>query len=247
MTLHFNITIEELGHTLEPVMQQLIATHHERDTTGLQLTDPSRLTQAMQQVLAILNSIEAQSGPESVEAENLTVDQIDLGELGEYGLGLLSQLTDWQNIFQLENTGELYKATLSLALWLANQGGKIRNLEHLVNSVSFLANRSRDKAILENLAEVITFVIDAIDPALKEDLPGSPWLFLNMNYGIVATRSHNPDIMNKVFDKLLLNIPNNVGSFFQEGMEQMDTVGYPDHVRKIMQKYYNRSRHRVLH
>jgi len=60
---------------------------------------------------------------------------------------------------------------------------------------------------------------------------------LNLNWGIVATRSHNAGLMAHVFDQLIKNIPIDAKTFFQEGMQQMDIVGYPDHVREVMEKY----------
>jgi hypothetical protein len=33
------------------------------------------------------------------------------------------------------------------------------------------------------------------------------------------------------------HLPEDARAFFREGMEQMDIVGYPDHVRAIMSRY----------
>ncbi|WP_428634967.1 hypothetical protein [Sedimenticola sp.] len=43
--------------------------------------------------------------------------------------------------------------------------------------------------------------------------------------------------MEEVFGQLVSNIPQDARGFFQEGMQQMDIVGYPDEVRQVMEKY----------
>ena len=43
--------------------------------------------------------------------------------------------------------------------------------------------------------------------------------------------------MHEVFETLIRNLPQDAASFFQQGMSEMDRLGYPDHVRKVMQEY----------
>lgn len=246
MTSPFEIEIKHLGPKIEHILQQVIATHLQRDTSGVQLTDPARLEEALHQYLTILDGLDAPSKTES----DATIDaaQINLSELGDYGLNLLSELFDWNSILQLDATSEdLHHVILSLALWIARHDGKISSIEQLVNSISFLANRSQEPALLARLSKLIEEIIEAVNPASTEDGKGEPWRILNLNYGIVATRSHNPEIIEAAFEKLLLRIPAEAAAFFAEGMEQMDIVGYPDNVRRIMEKYYQQTQNRVLH
>ena len=86
----------------------------------------------------------------------------------------------------------------------------------------------------------------------SEDLekmnPGRPWRVLLLNYGIVATRSHNTASMEAAFAVLTSKLPEDATRFFSEGMQQMDALDYPSHVRKVMEKYHrewpvNRSLH----
>jgi len=58
--------------------------------------------------------------------------------------------------------------------------------------------------------EVAAYLVSATDVAIKkapDNPPGSPWHTLIMNYGIIATRSHNPDLMNSAFSSLLMARP----------------------------------------
>ena len=42
---------------------------------------------------------------------------------------------------------------------------------------------------------------------IDKSKPGRPWRILNLNHGIIANRAHNTDIMNSVFEQLLLLYP----------------------------------------
>jgi hypothetical protein len=71
---------------------------------------------------------------------------------------------------------------------------------------------------------------------------------LLLNRGIVATRSHNTRAMEEAFAVLTQHLPEGAARFFTEGMEQMDALNYPAHVREVMEKYHrqwtlNRSLH----
>ncbi|MCW9004972.1 MAG: hypothetical protein OQK70_06905, partial [Gammaproteobacteria bacterium] len=69
--------------------------------------------------------------------------------------------------------------------------------------------------------------------------PVRPWRILNLNWGIVATRSHNAELIDRVYAQLIKNIPADIHGFVTEAMQQMDIIGYPDHVRKVVAKYYS--------
>jgi hypothetical protein len=54
--------------------------------------------------------------------------------------------------------------------------------------------------------------------------------------------------MEAAFALLTTNLPEDATRFFSEGMEQMDALDYPAHVRAVMEKYHsqwpaNRSLH----
>ena len=75
---------------------------------------------------------------------------------------------------------------------------------------------------------------------------GHPWRVLNINRGIIATRSHDTSLMEHAFDELIQNFPEDAESFFKQGMEQMEELDYPDHVRAVMSRYFQQSKVRVL-
>ena len=46
---------------------------------------------------------------------------------------------------------------------------------------------------------------------------------------------------------LVFRLPEDAPGFFAEGMEQMDIIDYPDHVRHVMQTYYQLTNQPTLH
>ena len=122
--------------------------------------------------------------------------------------------------------------------------GQIRTLEPVVNALANFANRMHDPSSLEPLANFMGRVIQASASLIKEDLeknnPGRPWRVLHLNRGIVATRTHNPTIMEQVFDDLVRYLPEDAAAFFAEGMHQMEALNYPPQVRQVMGRYFDR-------
>jgi hypothetical protein len=101
---------------------------------------------------------------------------------------------------------------------------------------------------LHKIAEKIT---NSTDKMIKTDInksePGHPWRILNLNHGIIATRTHNIDIMNTVFEQLLQRLPDDAANFFADGMKQMVIIGYPEHVKHVMEQFYQLTNNPTLH
>jgi len=177
---------------------------------------------------------------QSAAAKSLA--EAEITEIGEYALTLLDELSivaanrGMQQVMLL-----LHRLSLPVALWIEKHHGKTNKLDIVVNAIATYANTVSDSESLAELSSVIEKVTHSVADDIKKDLeasnPARPWRVLNLNWGIVATRSHNAELMSHVFDQLIKNIPVDAKSFFQEGMQQMDIVGYPDHVREVMEKY----------
>ncbi len=198
---------------------------------------PSSLEQivAMRQLLNIILTS---------EKENKVLNKEEVTELGNYGLQLLHSLAN--TIYQLKNTDTaraLLELTIPTALWMTQQQGIIQHLETIVDILAHYANTTTNPTELAELSKLIGYLLEAVAPEIQSDLdnanPGRPWRLLNINRGIVATRSHNPEVMEVAFHILGIHLPNDAAQFFAEGMEQMDKLNYPAHVRKVMKKYYD--------
>ena len=67
--------------------------------------------------------------------------------------------------------------------------------------------------------------------------PWRPWRVLNLNTGIAATRSLDPELMKQVFDQLVKRLPDDVSGFFADGKRQMDAQDVPQEVRDVLNQY----------
>jgi len=199
---------------------------------------------AIEMITAMRRNIDVMErvGVDQQSAAAKSLAEAEITEIGEYALTLLDELSivaanrGMQQVMLL-----LHRLSLPVALWVDEHHGKINKLDIVVNAIATYANTVSDSESLAELSTVIEKVIHSVADDIKKDLEASnpvrPWRVLNLNWGIVATRSHNAELMLHVFDQLIKNIPVDAKSFFQEGMQQMDIVGYPDHVREVMEKY----------
>ena len=187
----------------------------------------------------------AQNGnPPSVEA---------VTELGEYALELFDQSLHWANHLNLSVVlDHLQTFTIAMASWIARHGGQLLNLEPVVDALARGANRTQEPSELLAMYEAMGEIIDAVAPVIRQDLektnPGRPWRILHLNRAIVATRTHQPDVMDEAFALLTEQFPEDAPDFFSQGMEQMELLNYPPHVREVMDRYYRKwSVNRSLH
>jgi hypothetical protein len=142
-----------------------------------------------------------------------------------------------------EQNRELIRLSVPVSLWVARHGGKLSQIDMLVNSLAGYANELTEPHMLADLAAVIKEVIDACDNEIRRDIDQSnmmrPWRVLNLNYGIVATRSHQPELIEQAYDALIENLPQDARQFFKEGKQQMELIGYPEEVREVVERYNN--------
>jgi hypothetical protein len=165
----------------------------------------------------------------------------DINRIGQYALDLLESLLAFVQDKTGKQSQELQHLSLPVSLWVARHGGRLSQIDMLVNSLASCANETVDPHKLAELSAVIKEVIEACDDGIRQDLEQSnmlrPWRILNLNYGIVATRSHKPEIIEQAYETLIKNLPQDARQFFKEGMQQMDIIGYPDEVRQVVERY----------
>ena len=139
-------------------------------------------------------------------------DSADITEIGEYALRLQEALAALAANAGLDEHQEaLALVSINIALWVANHGGRIDTLEPVVDALALLANNLRDPSQLEALSHVISRIVAAVSPMISQDLeklnPGRPWRVLLLNQSIIATRSHNPELMEQAFAVLTGKLP----------------------------------------
>jgi len=176
----------------------------------------------------------------------------DVSTLGEYAIELYQGLTTsiQQPAGQVQRE-MLAGLVIDIVLWVARYNGRIDTLEPVVDALALAANSTQDTKQLEKLSDVMRLITEAISLSISQDIdkanPGRPWRVLLLNRGIVATRSYNTDIMEDAFRMLTTHLPEDAAHFFSEGMQQMDALNYPPHVRKVMDKYHRQWTNRSLH
>jgi hypothetical protein len=228
-------TIEEGLHTFA---EALIEAYEEAARPpDLPVATPDILVQSMLRLLSVLRL----QGAPDLQLDNL--ETRDINALGNYGIRLLADLTAWASALRLpEASNGLRELTYAFALWAARKDAEITDLQPVVDALAFVANRIKEPYVLEDLYQAAADLQNAVDPSLSQDLdrsnPGRPWRLLVLNRAIIATRSHQPMLMEAAFKNLTELLPEDAENFFREGMEQMDALDYPGKVRVVMEKYY---------
>ena len=209
--------------------------------------DLPAMAQALEQLIDVITRVEA----DTQSIHDATTG--DITEIGEYALRLQETLSGIAERLGLaEQKQPLADLSVNLALWIAAHNGHIETLEPVVDALALAANTTQEPQQLEQLSSVIKRIIAAVAAPISQDLekmnPGRPWRVLLLNHSIVATRSHNAELMEEAFTLLTSRLPEDAARFFSEGMQQMEALDYPPRVRKIMEKYHrewpvNRSLH----
>ena len=197
---------------------------------------PEQLLSGLEQAIDVMERADADaSGGKPVLSAG------EISEIGDFALELLESIVDRVEAASGRQSRDLARLSIPICLWIARQGGSINKLELAVNSLAAWANELQDTLQIADLATVIREIIDAASDPIRRDLeqdnPMRPWRIINLNYGIVATRSHDPRLMDEAFSVLVANLPQDARAFFREGMQQMEAVGYPDEVREVVEKY----------
>lgn len=205
---------------------------------------PNLLADAMLRLIDVLQRLDdaqIESGPD--ENSN-SVSKPDIDELGDYGLQLLARMSAVAAELNLESRShEMETLTLPFGLWIARHGGELSTLEPIVNTFAALANSTSDQRQLEELCNLGNEIFDAVSPLITQDTdaanPYRPWRILLLNRAILATRSYRTELMESAFDAIIEFLPGDAAEFFRDGMEQMELLEYPSHVRHLMQRYFD--------
>ena len=239
--------LEDCTGRFEPAAAQILQSFELYRSKASTQAPVAQLVEGITQFLAIAAEFDARSDTHGPRAERQ-----DAGELGDYALNLLMELTGWTVQLSLEEPRRVLESlTLSVADWIMRHHGKIQTLEAVVDALANTANRLQDPATLERLTEFINRLVAAVDETIKQDLetsnPARPWRILLLNRGIVATRSHNTRLMQQAYDELAQYLPDETGQFFAQAMQQMEALNYPAHVRELVARYYHRFTRQSMH
>ncbi|MGB5396464.1 MAG: hypothetical protein WBN96_04895 [Gammaproteobacteria bacterium] len=216
--------------------------HTQKAQAGDDVNASQNIVPAMLQAIDVMQRADTDFATRGRQAEAeppLRAEEIT--EIGDYALSLLEALVSNEEDVSGHQNRELMRLAIPVCVWVADHGGRLQHIELAVNSLAGYANELKDMLHLAELCRVMAKIIDAVTDDIRRDLeqtnPMRPWRILNLNYGIVATRSHDTDLMEQAYAALIKNLPQDARQFFREGMQQMDIIGYPEDVRAVVQKY----------
>lgn len=223
------------------------------DSKSNDLRSPKNMVVAMEQAIDDMERRDADLAVEQTLSDNANtlLEEKEISEIGGYTLELIEGLVSLaqgqhdKNGVDTKKTDlqrrDVMRLSIPVSLWIARQGGRLKQIDMVVNSLAGYANELSESAMLGELAGVIGEIIQASSDDIKQDFeqtnPMRPWRILNLNYGIVATRSHEPALIETAYDALVKNLPQDARGFFREGMLQMDIIGYPQEVRDVVERY----------
>lgn len=223
------------------------------DHSGDPGSDPQILLQTLKDLLDGLRLIEDELPSMLFSNQNMPSEVTDIHKLGDYGIDMLGRLAAQAGRLHLpQQARSIEELALPLACWIARRGAEIGYLGPVVNGAASVANTLKQPVELGRLYGQLTEVVNAVRPQISQDTtstdPTRPWRILLLNRAIVATRSHEPALMEEAFEALVEHLPDEAPGFFREGMEQMEALNYPSRVRVVVKRYYDQwCEQRVLH
>ncbi len=173
---------------------------------------------------------------------NFYLEGEELREIGNHGLDLLDRLAYQALVLEvLEERETMARAYASIAVWFSRRDAILDNLEGIADGFGQLTNRLNEPRELAEMChfmeEVVAVCADEIKMDNDKSNPFRPWRVLNLNAGIAATRSLDPDLMEQTFEELGRRLPNDMPGFLADGRRQMATQNVPDAVLEVMDRY----------
>jgi hypothetical protein len=201
----------------------------------------ARLMTDFDRFFDVVTSINIKSKEEQV------IDKQEATDIGEHGFILLLKLIDLMERLDLPHKRkEIEQVSLIFAHWIVRYNGKINHPEPVVNALAQLANLLQDKPSLINLSDLMSKVVEACSLGIRQDKdasnPNRAWRLLHFNRAVVATRTHDTEIMKQAFDEMLVYLPNEADGFFKQGVKEMAEQEYPTQVRQLIEFYQSQPR-----
>lgn len=232
------VDIAYLSEVFRDQIQPLLEHGQAAEGVAADREDPARLASAMDDLCTILRQVEAHRAGES---DRRPPEPKEIEALGNFGLQLLNDLSELAAEADLpECARQIENLCLPMGVWIARQEVEIRQLAPVVNALAWYANQTTSPEDMRQLYALATEIVEAVSPSLSERSAGDlhPWRLLLINRAIIATRSLTPELMEEAFTAVVEQLPEDAPRFFEEGMRQMDRVGYPPQVREVMGRFH---------
>ncbi|MGB5831194.1 MAG: hypothetical protein WBG92_04295, partial [Thiohalocapsa sp.] len=169
-------------------------------------------------------------------------------EIGVAGNQLLRATTglvaDLDKDGLVEEQKQLHHAVAGLAVAIVRAGARLEVLEPVANAFAALADETQEPERLTTLGYLMEEAITASSPvaAYRAEISGSshPSRMMLLNLGVVATRSHDTELMERAFDRMAENIPTDLAAFLRGAVDEMEQAGHPEEVKALLLTYQDR-------
>lgn len=228
-----DIRISAISDVALVVVKRLIDENEATQKIQDEQSGPVALANALSEFFQITGSLEDHD-------QAIASDQ--LSELADYGLDLLDRLA--AQVLHLDihdQRDNLAVVFTSVAVWFARRGAQLDNLQAVSDNFALLVNAQQDAEQLAQLSQHMDQVLEAASERLKADEDRSdlyrPWRLMNLNAGVAAARSLNPEQMGAVFANMGRRVPYEMPGFMADGKRNMLNPNVPQEVQDVITQY----------
>ena len=169
----------------------------------------------------------------------------ELAEFAAHGLDLLDRLAYQLLVLEvMEHRENMAVIFASLGVWLSRHDAILDNLEGIADGFGRITNGLSDQKELAEITRLMEEVADVASEQIRLDEDASnpyrPWRVLNLNAGIAATRSLDPELIEQTFENLGRRLPQDMPGFLADGKRQMLLQNVPDAVRDVINRHAER-------
>ncbi len=227
------IEIDTISHLALEIMQEILARETEAQKIMNDESGPLTLASALSDFFQTAATL---------ESDDCYMDPDDMSEFGAYGLDLLDRLDFMVRKLEIMDQRDNISCVFPpLAVWLARRDAVIDNLQGTADGFAIRVNGLSDPQQLADMCRNMEEVIEATSETLQRDEDRSnelrPWRIINLNSGIAATRSLDPELVADTFEKLGRRLPYDMPNFVADGKRQMMGQNVPEAVSEVMNRY----------
>jgi hypothetical protein len=169
----------------------------------------------------------------------------ELAEFAEHGLDLLDRLAYQLLVLEvMEHRENMAVIFASIGLWLSRREAVLENLEGIADGFGRITNGLNDQQDLAEVCRMMEEIAEAASDQIRMDVdtgnPYRPWRVLNLNAGIAATRSLDPELIERTFDNLGRRLPGDMPGFLADGKRQILVQNIPDAVSDLFDRFAER-------
>jgi hypothetical protein len=178
----------------------------------------------------------------ALESGAVRLEQEEVDEFCAYGLDLLDRLAFLVRKIEIMDKREtVARMFASMGVWVARRGATIDNLQGTADGFGIIVNGTTGTDDLRALCELMEEVIAAASVRLQLDEERGdawrPWRVINLNAGIAATRSLDPELMERTFEKMGRRLPYDMPGFLADGIRQTAFQNVPEAVKDVIRRY----------